>query len=72
MTTMGSLHPVIISRLLSHLLSECRISSMLHCQARREWLEHDDTIKDYEIPTSGSMSGWMSNDREAKEFLHTL
>jgi hypothetical protein len=68
----GSLHPVVMRRLLEVILYECRISIMAARQARLDWQEQTDVLWLDEIPKTGTMSGWMRNDREANEYDQKL
>ena len=71
----GSLHPVVMRRLLEVILHECRITLMASYDAMRDArreLAEPDAIWPQEIPRSGTMSGWMRNDREANEYDQQL
>ena len=62
-------------RLLEVILHECRITLMASYDARRDArreLAEPDSIWPQEIPRSGTMSGWMRNDREANEYDQQL
>jgi hypothetical protein len=64
----GSLHPVVMRRLLEVILHECRISIMAAREAKRDWQEQTDVLWPDDVPKTGTMSGWMRNDREANEY----
>lgn len=67
----GSLHPVVMRRLLTALIQESRWALLAEKERRRD-LKQPDNLWPEEIPTSGTMSGWMRNDHEANEYIQKL
>ena len=72
------LHAVVMRRLLAaiiHIGTEqmkiWRYNREIRRQEKCEWSEPDSMMAS-EIPTSGTMSGWMRNDREANEYIQQL
>ena len=59
-------------RLLTEMIRESRWAIMAEKEYRTEQKLQTDNLWPEEVPTSGTMSGWMRNDREANEYDQQL